>query len=125
MIQMPGGGLVIDTPGMREFHMWLADEGIQEAFPDVIALARQCQFRDCAHTGEKKCAVRAAVDRGELTQGRYESYLKLKHQLDFMASENKRHTYIANKRRAAQSALRQTVRVRKKHPADWDDEDEA
>lgn len=84
MIVLPNGGLVIDTPGMREFHMWLSGEGVHEAFPDIEALSLQCHFRDCTHTGEKRCAVEAAVQSGELAEDRRQNFLKLKRELDYL-----------------------------------------
>ena len=95
LIQLPWGGLVIDTPGMREFHTWGADDGIREAFPDVEEMAVRCHFRDCTHTAEKRCAVQEAVACGVLARERYESYLKLQRELDYLAEERKKHTYLA------------------------------
>lgn len=74
LVQLPGGGLVIDTPGLRAVGMWESAEGIDLAFSDVAALAEECRFRDCRHAGEPGCAVEAAVERGELEARRLESY---------------------------------------------------
>ncbi len=76
MIALPGGALVIDTPGMRELQLWGADAGA-DTFTEIAALADQCRFRDCAHQSEPGCAVRAAVEAGDLDADRYESFLKL------------------------------------------------
>jgi ribosome biogenesis GTPase len=84
LIVLPSGGLVIDTPGMREFHIWLAGEGIHEAFPDIEQLSLKCHFTNCTHTAEKKCAVLDAVARGELDQERFDNFLKLKRELEFL-----------------------------------------
>ncbi|MCU0786979.1 MAG: ribosome small subunit-dependent GTPase A [Verrucomicrobia bacterium] len=84
MVVLPDGALVIDTPGMREFHMWMSGEGIHEAFPEIEPLALQCHFRDCSHTVEKRCAVIAAVQAGRLSQERYQSFLKLSQELAFL-----------------------------------------
>jgi ribosome biogenesis GTPase len=97
LIPLPGGGLVIDTPGMREFHMWLADEGLEESFPDLEALADGCRFRRCTHTTENHCAVRQAVEQGAVSRERYTNYLKLKHELEYLAEERKRHTFHARR----------------------------
>jgi ribosome biogenesis GTPase len=86
MILLPNGALVIDTPGMREFHMWLSGEGIHEAFPDIEALAVQCHFTNCTHTTEKRCAVLAAVEDGRLPRERHESFQKLLRELAFLES---------------------------------------
>jgi ribosome biogenesis GTPase len=107
LILLPSGGLVIDTPGMREFQMWLADEGVHEAFPEIEDLAVACHFRDCTHTAERRCAVLEAVARGTLSQARYESYLKLSRELAFMEQAHTLHGYMRRSReaKAAQRAL--------------------
>jgi len=81
IIPVPSGGLVIDTPGMREFHLWSADLGLDTAFPDITGLAAGCRFRDCTHGAEPGCAVRTALDSGGLAAGRYESFRKLQAEL--------------------------------------------
>lgn len=100
MILLPEGGLVIDTPGMREFHLWLADEGIQDAFPEIFEIGKNCKFRDCSHTVEKGCAVLAAVESGALSRERHQSYVKLYKEIQFMNEQIKRHTYMIKKRRS-------------------------
>lgn len=77
MVDLPGGGCVVDMPGVRGLGLWDADSGLETAFADVEELARQCRFRDCAHEMEPGCAVRAAVERGELAVSRLESYRAL------------------------------------------------
>lgn len=81
LIVLPKGGLVIDTPGMREFHLWVAEQAAAESFSDIEALAARCRFRDCGHMTEKGCAVRAAVAAGELPRKRLEDYRKLEREL--------------------------------------------
>ena len=78
LIPLPMGGLVMDTPGMREVGLWDTAEGLGLAFSDIEALADGCRFRDCGHQNEPGCAVRAAIARGELTEERFQSYHKLK-----------------------------------------------
>ncbi len=78
LLRLPGGALVIDTPGMRELGMWETDTGLVEAFSDVEAYLGRCRFSDCSHTSEPGCAVRAAIEAGELDPGRWERYQKLK-----------------------------------------------
>lgn len=78
LVVTPSGALVIDTPGMRELQLWGIDEGVDDAFAEIKALAVQCRFSDCTHGNEPGCAVRAAIERGELPRARYESYRKLK-----------------------------------------------
>jgi ribosome biogenesis GTPase len=81
LVILPGGALIIDTPGMRELQLWDVDEGFTEAFEDIEALAGGCRFRDCGHRAEPGCAVRAAVGEGRLDSGRLENYLKLQDEL--------------------------------------------
>ncbi len=92
MIFLPQGGVVIDTPGMREFHIWIVDEGSKEAFPDIEALAMQCHFRDCTHRTEKKCAVVDALQKGALNQQRYDNFVKLRLEISYLReAEKQRH----------------------------------
>lgn len=72
-----GGGMLIDTPGMRELHLWDVQEGLTELFSDVEGLAETCRFRDCQHEAEPGCAVQAAVQQGLLSEARLHSFLKL------------------------------------------------
>jgi len=74
---LPGGALVIDTPGVRELALWEGEQGIAEAFPDVVELAKGCRFGDCRHEKEPGCAVQAAVAEGALSAERYAAYRKL------------------------------------------------
>ena len=75
---LPDGGLVLDTPGMRELGLWDAAEGVERTFADIEELAQGCRFTNCTHSGEPGCAIAAALESGELTQARWQSYLKLK-----------------------------------------------
>lgn len=75
--EITSGGLIVDTPGMREFGLFDAKEGVSELFSDIEDLAGQCKYRDCTHRHEPGCAVRAALDNGDLEEQRYISYLKL------------------------------------------------
>ncbi|MCL4517391.1 MAG: ribosome small subunit-dependent GTPase A [Firmicutes bacterium] len=84
LIRLPQGGLIIDTPGMRELQLWDADKGLQDTFEDIAALAGQCRFRDCRHRSEPGCAVQEALISGELDSGRYESYRKLQKELAYL-----------------------------------------
>jgi ribosome biogenesis GTPase / thiamine phosphate phosphatase len=81
LIPVPGGGLVVDNPGMRELHLWLADEGLDDAFEDVVELAAGCRFSDCRHEGEPGCAVADAVAAGTLDPERLASYRELEREL--------------------------------------------
>ena len=74
MVDIPGGGRVVDMPGVRGLGLWDADAGLGAAFADVEELAASCRFRDCKHADEPGCAVQAAVQSGELAQARLDSY---------------------------------------------------
>ena len=78
LIRLKSGVMIIDTPGMRELGMWDVSEGLGDAFADVEAFLGKCRFSDCKHETEPGCAIRAAIDAGELDLGRWESYEKLK-----------------------------------------------
>ena len=78
VIELPGGGRIVDMPGVRGLGLWDAESGIGAAFADVEALAEGCRFRDCRHGDEPGCAVRAAVESGELAPERFASYQALR-----------------------------------------------
>ena len=82
MIFLPEGVVVIDTPGMREFHLWFADEGLDAAFSDIEAIALNCRFNDCSHSNEPGCAVLGAIDNGELSAERHRNFVRLQTDLN-------------------------------------------
>ena len=84
---LPGGALIIDTPGMREVQVWAVDDGLDASFADIEALAAACRFGDCRHDTERDCAVRAAVARQELPADRLASFHKLARELHHVATE--------------------------------------
>jgi ribosome biogenesis GTPase len=90
MICLPKGGVVIDTPGMREFHLWGAGEGTKETFPEIEALAAGCHFRNCTHSKEKDCAVLAALTANALPRERYDSFVKLQSEIGYLREAEKR-----------------------------------
>jgi ribosome biogenesis GTPase / thiamine phosphate phosphatase len=81
LFALPCRALAIDTPGMRELQLWEADQGLDTTFADVQAFAADCRFRDCRHIAEPGCAVRAALERGQLEPDRYASFRKLEAEL--------------------------------------------
>ncbi len=83
LIQLDNGALIIDTPGMRELGNIASDDGLDDTFSDILSLAQQCRFANCTHNNEKGCAVRAAIETGELSEQRYQNYLKLKQESAF------------------------------------------
>ena len=81
LVLLPGGGLLVDTPGLREVHLWADDVAVERTFEDIAALAAGCRFRDCRHAREPGCAVVAAVADGRLSNERVASYAKLRREL--------------------------------------------
>jgi ribosome biogenesis GTPase / thiamine phosphate phosphatase len=83
LFRLPGGALLMDTPGLREFALWNVDAGLVETFADIEELARECRFGDCRHEGEPGCAVRAAVESGTMDEARVENRKKLEREQEF------------------------------------------
>lgn len=83
LVMLDNGALLIDMPGMRELGILSAGEGLDDSFADIKALAGRCRFADCSHANEPGCAIRMAIDNGELNPGHYRSYLKLKAESEF------------------------------------------
>ena len=84
LFALPGGALLIDTPGLRELQLWDADEGLAQAFAEIERLAEECRFGDCRHEREPGCAVRAAVEEGRLDAARLENRKKLLREQEFL-----------------------------------------
>jgi ribosome biogenesis GTPase len=106
LIMLPGVGLVIDTPGLRELQLWADEEAVGRTFEDIEALARQCRFTDCAHAREPGCAVRAALETGGLSLGRWKSYVKLQRELRHLASRQDQKAALMRKVARKKIALR-------------------
>src|SRR5256886_1500593 len=85
LVPLPGGGVLVDTPGLRAVSLWVADDGLRRAFADIEELATKCRFHDCAHDREPGCAVQLAVTRGEIDAVRVEHYRQLDAELDTVA----------------------------------------
>jgi ribosome biogenesis GTPase len=84
LIILPSGGIVIDTPGMREFQAWDNKSGLETTFSDIEELITRCKFTDCAHQSEPGCAIKKALEDGTLDSARYDSYLKLQRELKIL-----------------------------------------
>lgn len=95
----PGGGAVLDTPGMRELGLWDAGAGVGETFDDVASLEAECRFSDCGHESEPACAVRAAIAEGRLELERLESYRKLLRELHRLELKGDPKARAAERRR--------------------------
>jgi ribosome biogenesis GTPase len=99
LIILPAGGMVIDTPGMRELSMWDQEEGITKTFDDVEQIALECRFRDCKHQDEPGCAVKLAIEEGRLDAKRLVSYLKLKKELALLSLRKDQRARLDVKKR--------------------------
>ncbi len=99
LLQLPAGGVLIDTPGMRELALWGAQEGIERTFSDLEELAAACRFRDCGHRTEPGCAVRSAIAAGTLEAERLESYRKLLRELRHLERKHDARVQAEERRR--------------------------
>jgi len=112
LLLIPGGGILIDTPGMRELQLWETSEAVAGAFADIESLAEGCRFRDCRHAAEPGCAVIAAVAAGMLPEARLESFRKLQGEQAHQARQQDERGRIETKRQGkiGAKALRQVLR---------------
>ncbi|KPJ90709.1 MAG: hypothetical protein AMS18_10200 [Gemmatimonas sp. SG8_17] len=99
LVLLPSGGLLLDTPGMRELQLWSAAEGLDKSFPDIDAIAEGCRFADCCHESEPGCAVHAAVESGELAPERLENFRKLMKELTYFERKRDVRAELEEKRR--------------------------
>ena len=115
LVAVPSGGLLIDTPGMRELQLWDVGEAVSETFEDIESLAADCHFADCRHREEPRCAVKAAAAEGTLAAGRLESYLKLQDELAFLARQQDERAQLEEKRRSKimGKALKQHLKTKR------------
>ena len=115
LILLPFGGIVIDTPGMRELGMWDAESGIDQTFSDIEKLAQHCRFRDCTHSGnEPGCAVWEAVEHGDISVDRFRSYQKLMNENRY--TENS-HAYLTEKKQK----FKNISKMNKKNRKGWEE----
>jgi ribosome biogenesis GTPase / thiamine phosphate phosphatase len=99
MFALPQGGLLIDTPGMREITLW-GDDGLEQAFPEIAALAAQCKFTDCKHEeSDPGCAVQKALESEELLQERWDAYLKLQKEAAYVARKKDKRVEAQHKKK--------------------------
>jgi len=113
LVIMPGGGVLIDTPGMRELQLWDTG-GLADTFTDIAGLAEGCRFRDCAHQREPGCAVTAAVAAGTLAADRYGSFLRLAAEQAHVERQQEARALLEEKRRAKIGSKALQKRVREK-----------
>lgn len=111
LVPLQGGGILIDTPGMRSFALWESEAGMQQVFGDVEALARDCQFVDCDHQHTSGCAIQQALAAGTLEQGQYINWLKLQKEQRILDNKIRRKERLLDKQQAS-------WRKKKPHRAD-------
>jgi ribosome biogenesis GTPase len=112
LIQLPEGGMIIDTPGLREAQLWKGDDALASLFDDVEEIARQCRFNDCEHNSEPGCAIKAALAGGELSPARLESYRKLQRELRSVAVRSDARLRSEERRKWKQISVDNKVRER-------------
>jgi ribosome biogenesis GTPase len=113
LLLLPSGGLVIDTPGLRELQLWDDNGGLDDTFEDIASLTERCRFRDCRHESEPGCAVRDAVAQGSLTPERLASYDKLRRELEYLRTRRDRRAAVQQRRKwkAITKSMRNDPRV--------------
>ncbi len=99
LIVLPEGGLLIDTPGMREFGLWDAEEGLSKTFSGFEELALKCKFKDCTHTHETNCAVVEAVENGSISKQQYENYIKMRKEIKYLETKQDIFAKLEEKRK--------------------------
>jgi ribosome biogenesis GTPase len=110
LLALPHGGILLDTPGLRGVGLPAADEGLDQAFVEISALARDCRSADCAHTGGPGCAVLSAVEDGRLPRRRLESYHRLRRENAHAAARTDARLRAETKRQGRQGArLRRAI----------------
>jgi ribosome biogenesis GTPase len=112
LILLPGGGMIIDTPGLREAQLWSGDEALGNLFEDVERIAMDCRFNDCQHRSEPGCAIKVAIDEGDLDAERFQSYVKLQRELRFVASKSEARLRLEERKKWKQIGLAAKVRGR-------------
>lgn len=83
LVRLESGAMIIDTPGMRELGSMSVDDGLDETFSEILELSQTCKFANCSHTNEKGCSILAAINAGDLSEQRYQNYLKMKKESEF------------------------------------------
>jgi ribosome biogenesis GTPase / thiamine phosphate phosphatase len=112
LVPVPGGGVIIDTPGLRELQLWETDGGLDQTFVDVAELIASCRFADCGHETEPDCAIKAALSDGSLSVERWESYKKLQRELARL--ERKLDPKLRSEQRKRWAAITKSHRQRRK-----------
>lgn len=116
LVALPSGGLLIDSPGIRELQLWADGADVDAAFDDVARLAESCPFTDCSHVHEPRCAVLGAIAEGRLDQARYESFLKLRREMAY--EESRSNSRVARERKDQERRFHRTIQKQFRKPRD-------
>jgi ribosome biogenesis GTPase len=112
LVQLPQGGMIIDTPGLREAQLWEGEEALVNVFEDIDELALTCRFSDCGHVSEPGCAIKAAIADGSLDSFRFQSYRKLQRELRAVAAKTDARIRLEERKKWKQISVANKVRVR-------------
>ncbi len=112
LVQLPRGGMIIDTPGLREAQLWEGEEALGNIFEDIEALTLQCRFSDCAHDTEPGCAIKAALAGGTLDVDRFRSYRKLQRELRAVAARTDARVRSEERKKWKQISMAAKLRTR-------------
>src|SRR3989339_276180 len=99
LLIIPNGGIVIDTPGMREFQLWNVDDGINQVFDEIEIISRECKFSNCTHTKEAGCAVLKALVKGIIDEAKLQSYYKLQKEIRYLEEKQDEKGFLKRKER--------------------------
>ncbi|MFW5770990.1 MAG: ribosome small subunit-dependent GTPase A [Spirochaetota bacterium] len=102
LLVLPDGGCIIDTPGMRELQLWGSEEGLENTFSEIYEAAKNCRFRDCTHQGEPGCRVEELLAEGGLDPKRYQNYLNMRAELNYLESRVSEKGRLERKNREKQ-----------------------
>nr|HPN39660.1 ribosome small subunit-dependent GTPase A [Melioribacteraceae bacterium] len=97
LIVLPNGAILIDTPGMREFHIWKTTNGLEEVFSEIDEFASECKYKDCKHINETGCAVLKALKEGLISNERYNSYIKLQKEEEYLELKDDKNYFLQKK----------------------------
>ena len=113
LVRLPGGGILIDTPGMRELQLWTSGNLTESAFPEIEELATHCRYRNCSHVGDEGCAVLQAIDQEKLSREQYRNFIKLKREEDYVRSLTDRQ-FEQNRKREIKKVHRRINQMKRK-----------
>ena len=98
MFQLANGGYIVDSPGLKEIQLWADEDDLDNVFDEIAAVADNCKFTDCKHINEPGCAVQAALESGNISPERYDSYLSLKNEIAYLERRKNKHRNFYSRR---------------------------